>query len=90
MENDKYVRNFDEEEVQQINAGTLDWTKFFKDPSSKINMVPNQTFNGPADWNARVKKLQDEVDHIVDLCKKRETRMHNALPEVQNEESKDQ
>lgn len=61
-ENDKKRRQFSLEEVQRINAGTLDWTHFFRDPASRLNMIPNQSFEGPADWRARVDKLKHEVD----------------------------
>jgi hypothetical protein len=50
---------FNEEEVQQIKSGTLDWTNFFYNPESKIDMTPKQTFDGPADWRTRVKNLED-------------------------------
>ena len=60
---------FTAEEVQQIKAGTLDWTKFFKDPASKINMTPNQTFDGPSDWQQRVNNMLQQVHTALDKAK---------------------
>ena len=38
---------------QQINAGQLDWTNFFRNPASKVNMVPHKTFDTPG-WDEKV------------------------------------
>ena len=65
-ENDKHVRKFTVEEVAQINAGKLDWTMFFNDPTSKINMIKPQTFHGPADWEQRVDAVLKKVQAVVD------------------------
>jgi len=69
FENNSCVRNFTAEEVQQINAGTLDWTTFFEDPASKINMTPNQTFDGPSDWQQRVDNMLQQVRAATDKAK---------------------
>jgi hypothetical protein len=68
-ENDKLIRTFTAEEVRQIKAGTLDWTTFFSNPSSKINMVPNQTFDGPSDWQQRVNNMLQQVRAATDNAK---------------------
>jgi hypothetical protein len=52
--------------VQRIKDG-FDWTVFFKDPSSRRNMIPNQTFDGPVDWRTRIDKMEQEVNQIVQL-----------------------
>ena len=35
--------------------------KFFKEEASKINIIPNQTFESPVDWNIRVENVLFEV-----------------------------
>jgi hypothetical protein len=65
-ENGERKGEFTAEAVLQIKAGTLDWTKLFTDPQSRINITPNQRFDGPADWEERFNAMLKEVQASVD------------------------
>jgi hypothetical protein len=68
FENGCWRRRFTDAEVQQVKAGTLDWTTFFQSSVSEINMTANQTFDGPSDWSERVNKMEQRVEKSVGLA----------------------